>query len=192
MFAKLKRVERKILVKWIRFAHAHQDSHWLPVFLFIALFLDGFLMVIPSIVCLIVAVTISPRRWLLFAMILSVAMTLNNVLTYLLGRYLPTDWILTHIQNLNLEPLWNRANHAILDYGVYAGFLGAIAGLPTQLMTAIMGIADAHHTVDASIGPARSIFLPAILFVFMGHLLKGLVIAILTRYGWLKLEKKFG
>ena len=187
---RLGRAEKRIIVFWIRFSRKHRDSHRLPFFLFAILFLDGFTMVIPSLFCMMASVTISPRRWILFGTIFAAAATSNNLATYILGRCLPTESIVNIIEYFQMEAFWQMAERALHDYGSYATFIGAIIGLPTQMILMLIGIADAQLLqADPS---ATASFYKAIIFAFLGHSLKGYALAALTRYGWVKLEKKFG
>jgi membrane protein DedA with SNARE-associated domain len=187
---KLQRLSLKILVWWIRFGHRHQNSHRLPVFLFFFLILDGFLVVIPSILLVIASITISPRRWKLFGLLFTFAATINNIMAYALGRILSPDTIVSLIEKFHFEEAWHSAERALHDYGAYAAFLGALVGLPTQLVMILIGIADAQMLLTGDF--SSSSFLQSILFAFLGHLIKGVTIAALTRFGWLKLEKKYG
>jgi len=189
-FARLKRAERKTLVWWIKFARVHRYSVRLPIILFLVLFLDGFLIFIPSTLCLMVAVTISPQRWWIYGLIFAAAATSNNSVTYAIGRSVSPEAIVEFFSYIHLTDLWFSARAALEDYGAYATFVGAIIGLPTQLITALIGTADAKSLVDNPDGLTQ--FGRALSFAFAGHGLKALLIAGLTRYGWLKLEKKFG
>ncbi len=187
---KIRRAERRVLVGWIRFAHRHQNSHMLPIALFALLYIDGFTSIIPSTVCLIVSITISPQRWLWFVSIFATATTLNNTSTYILGRIFSKKALYEVVDWIQMEVFWAKAEAAIQQYGAFATFWGAIIGLPTQMITAIIGIADAKLLRDDP--SVSTIFAKAILFAFLGHTVKALVIALLTRAGWLKLQKKFG
>jgi len=185
-----KRVERRFLVSWIRFSHLHHDSHVLPFVLFFVLFIDGFVVVVPSTFCLIVAITISPERWALFGFLFAFASAANNTVTYIVGRLLPTEKILSIIEYFNMQHMWQIATEWLQDYGPLATFLGAIISLPTQMMTALIGIADSNNLSQDNF--VSSSIIQAIIFVFIGHGLKSILIAALTRYGWIKLEKRFG
>jgi membrane protein DedA with SNARE-associated domain len=186
---KLRRAERRTLVAWIRYAQKNRQSLWLPFVLFAILFLDGFLMFIPSMLLLVAATTISPQRWTLFAFIFSVAVAGNNAVTYLVGRHLPVETIMDVISFFNLEYLWASAQSALQRHGSMATFVGALMGLPTQMITALIGLADAGA---ARAHPqAHSTFLSALSLSFTGHFVKAFILAGLTRFGWVKLEKKF-
>lgn len=181
--------EKKILVGWIRFARAHRDSNKLPFFLFILLFLDAFMIVIPSMVLTAAAVTITPRRWKLFAFCFIGATVLNNFFTYFLGRHVPVAELFNFMSWVGIESLWEAAEDAIRNYGKYATLIGGLIGLPTQLITMIIGVADSQAVflgkeIKASIGPA-------LFFAGLGHGLKIFCLCGLVRYGWVKLEKKF-
>jgi membrane protein YqaA with SNARE-associated domain len=186
---KLKRAERRVMVGWIRFAQKHRESQILPFALFALLFMDGFLVVIPSMICLVAAVMISPQRWILFAFIFALATAANNSATYVLGRVIPQETLFAFVDSVGLEPLWDSARVAIKHYGSYATLIGALFGLPTQLITMLIGIADTN-TLRKGLEFTSS-FASAILFAGLGHGIKAFVVSALTRYGWVKLEKKF-
>jgi membrane protein DedA with SNARE-associated domain len=186
---KLRRAERRTLVAWIRYAQKNRQSLWLPFVLFAILFLDGFLMFIPSMLLLVAATTISPQRWVLFAVIFAVSVAGNNAVTYFVGRHLPMGTIMDVIAFFNLEYLWASAQSALQRHGSMATFVGALMGLPTQMITALIGLADAGAIrADAH---ANSTFLSSLSLSFCGHFIKAFALAGLTRFGWVKLEKKF-
>lgn len=188
-FSQLKELERRVALKWIGFSSRHRRSAVLPIALFALLFVDGLVMVIPSNICLIAAVTISPARWLLFGTLASIAVAGNNALTYLIGRLIPDKVMHMAVEFIGMEGSWDRAQQAITEYGPVATFLGVFANLPTQIMTAIIGIGDAGgNRTGASIS---SEFLEIIGLVFAACILKYFVIAALTRFGWIKLERRF-
>jgi len=191
--AKFTRMERKVLVWWIRYAQDHRYSKNLPIVLFLLLFMDAFVMVIPSMLLLIGATMISPQRWWLFGILFGVATACNNAVTYQIGRMVPPEVILHFLSYfefgvVDMTELWNSARAALKSYGPFATFVGAIMSLPTQFITALIGIADARSQEMEFIS---SSFWPAILYAFLGHTVKSFVVAGLTRFGWVKLEKKF-
>lgn len=186
----LKHAEKKILIGWIRFARRHRESNRLPVFLFLLLFFDAFVMVIPSMVLTAAAVTISPRRWLMYAAIFVTAVICNNTVSYFLGRLFPVEQILAVVDWMGLGQLWFAAEEAILSYGKFATLPGGLLGLPTQLITMIIGVADSQAYYS---GRAMSASLEEALFYgAIGHGIKMIVICGLVRYGWIKLERKYG
>lgn len=184
-----KRTERRILIRWIRFARRHRQSNWLPVALFAILFMDGFVFVIPSTLLLVGAVTISPKRWLFFAAIFVVAVGLNNTVTYYIGRLIPLDEILYWVHAASIESFWNSAKEAIREYGKYASFVGGLAGLPTQMIMMVIGAADRQGTDELVLKTSMEV---ALFYGCIGHAIKVLVICGATRYGWVKLERKIG
>ncbi len=186
---KLRRAERRTLVAWIRYAQKNRQSFWLPFVLFAILFLDGFLMFIPSMLLLVAATTISPQRWVSFAIIFAVAVAGNNAVTYFVGRHLPLSTIMDVIAFFNLEYLWASAQSALQRHGSMATFVGALMGLPTQMITALIGLADAGAIRADS--QAQSTYLSALSLSFCGHFIKAFALAGLTRFGWVKLEKRF-
>lgn len=167
----------------------HRNSSWLGIGLFITLFMDGFMMIIPSTLCLIAAVTISPFRWMTFGMIFAVAATLNNGMTYWVGRLIPVQEIVDRLHWIGIQAMLDRSAEALQAYGPFATFISALLGLPAQMVTLLVGAADAKLFHDYT-GMSSS-FLIAMIFSFSGHFIKAMAIAGLTRYGWVKLERKF-
>ncbi len=186
----LKRGERRVLVWWIRFAQKHRDSSRLPIVLFLVLFMDGFTIIVPSTLCLIAATTISPQRWHWFAAIFATAATSNNAVMYFVGQSVPSDFIVRTVEFFHLTTMWASAQTAMYDYGPWATFMGAIIGLPTQMIMAIMGMNDAHlRAMDATM---LTSFVPGVTLALLAHSMKAFGIAALARFGWVRLEKKFG
>ncbi len=186
--SRLKKIEKKIFSVWMEFSHRHHSSIFLPLALFFLLYVDGFVMVIPSLLCLIAAVTISPERWVSLGLIAATASATNNATTYLIGRFLPPKMIDHLISSWGLENLWLKAQTALSHYGPFATFIATIFSLPSQFVTAIIGLADAER-MRGNPGVSSS-FLLAIFFAFIGSSIKCLIVAGLTRYGWVSLEKK--
>lgn len=185
--------EKKVLRWWMAFARRHRESSVLPVVLLGLLYLDAFVMVIPSTFILIGATMISPKRWWLFAIIFGLATAANNATTYALGRMLSTEEITRFISHfdfgvVDMQSLWGSAQEALKHYGPFATFLGALGFLPTQFITALIGAADAQSATNLI--PMSSTFWPAILLSWAGHSVKSFVIAALARFGWMNLEKR--
>src|SRR5690606_28713751 len=105
-----------IFISWLRFSRRHRHSRRLPIIYFLLLYLDGFVMVIPSTLCMVTCITISPARWLFFSLIFPVAATLNNATTYLLGTLVPYDTLVSVIHFFSLELFWQQASEAIHKY----------------------------------------------------------------------------
>lgn len=184
----LRRAERRVLVGWVRFAKQHRHSNRLPFVLFLLMFIDGFVLIIPSMLIMVAATTISPKRWWFFSFIFVVAVTLNNLLTYYIGRSIPVDQIIYWLKFASVEELWFSAKEAIQSYGKYATFLGALIGLPTQVITMIVGAADRQVGVLGA--PIHTSMEAALGYGALGHALKIFVLCGLVRYGWVRLERK--
>lgn len=188
------RIERRVLVAWIRYAKANRQSNVLPFLLFILLYFDAFVMVIPSMLLVAVATTIQPRRWFLFALIFVIAVVGNNSTTYAMGRLLPPDWIFYWVESFGVEFLWEGAVDAVAQYGPFATFIGGFLPLPTQLVTLLLGLADAQRLHLADLNglenlPRTSIGV-AIAFAALGHGIKITAFAAVIRYGWHKIENR--
>ncbi|TVQ78021.1 MAG: hypothetical protein EA369_07875 [Bradymonadales bacterium] len=184
----LKHFQKKVLVAWVRFARRHRESNFLPIALFIILFFDGFLVVLPSMIMTGAAVTISPRRWRLFAMIFVASMTLNNFAIYWVGRLIPPDLIWFFIDRMGLETVYESADAALQSYGPWAAFIGASISLPTQMITLMIGMADAQLLnvgKEAGLSIYRLVFLAG-----LGHFIKMMIFCSIIRFGWEKLEAR--
>lgn len=185
---RLRHAEKKVLLHYVRYARKHRDSHRLPIALFVLLFFDAFLVVIPSMLLTAAAITITPRKWKLFASIFVIAALANHYVMYLLGKTLPQHWILQVIDHMGMSTLWSSALQAVLDYGRYATLVGGLFPLPTQLITLSIGMAESQ-TLQLGIVERPSIGL-ALFFAVIGHSIKIFIFAALVRYGWVKLERK--
>jgi hypothetical protein len=183
-----KHAEKRVLVGYIRYARAHRESNKLPLILFLLLFFDAFVMVIPSMLLTAAAVTITPRKWKLFAGLFVIAVVANNAVTYVMGKWLPNSFILKVVENMGITPLWESALNAILDYGKYATLVGGFFPLPTQLVTMIIGMAESQ---SLQLGVERAPHIGvALAFAAVGHGIKIYVFAALVRYGWVKFEQR--
>jgi hypothetical protein len=184
----MKRFQKRSIVAWVRFARRHRESNILPVVLFLVLFIDGFIVMLPSMIFTGVAVTISPRRWWLFAVIFVTAAALNNYAVYWVGMLLPAEMIWSFIEGMGLESVYESAEKALGSYGPWAALVGAAISLPTQMITLLVGMADAQSTLagrEAGVAIGRVLFLAT-----TGHLIKMLVFCSVIRYGWVRLEAK--
>lgn len=191
----LQRAERRVLVAWIRYAKKNRESNILPLLLFSLLFIDAFVLVIPSMVLVAVSITIQPRRWVFFSFLFVLAVVANNSTTYWMGRLLPPDLIFSWVQTIQADFLWQQAVEAIAEYGKYATLIGGVMPLPTQLVTMLMGMADAQrlHMADLHLlaNAPKANLGEALIFGAIGHGVKILVFSAVVRFGWVKLEKKF-
>lgn len=180
-----KKIERNVLASWIKFSRRHRKSNRLPVFFGILIFFDGFVMVIPGTLCMIACITISPRRWWLFGLLFPAAAFANNAVTYFLGRIVPHEFFLKIVDTFGIEAFWQSAVNAIRDYGPWATFLGAIFSLPTQMITALIGLADSQAVMVEGARPSIGL---ALILVFFGHLVKTSIISYMTYIGRMKIE----
>ena len=187
-FRWFKHAEKKVLIGYIRYARAHRESNRLPVILFGLLFIDAFVMVIPSMLLTAAAVTITPRRWKLFAGLFVLAVMANNTVTYFMGKLLPNEMILKVVDQMGATPLWESALNAILEYGKFATFIGGFLPMPTQLVTMILGMAE-NQSLQLGHSQPPSIVV-ALAFAALGHGIKIYLFAALVRYGWVKIEQK--
>lgn len=173
----------------MRYARRHRESNRLPLILFGLLFLDAFVIVIPSMLLVAGAITITPRRWALFCSLFILAVLCNNTTTYFLGLHLPQKVIVSAVDFMNLRILWESALQGIIDYGKYVTFVGGFLPLPTQLVTMIIGMAEAQ-SIQLGRHVARPSIIEALLFAGLGHGIKIFIFGWLVRSGWVKLEKR--
>lgn len=192
---RLRRLETRVLVAWVRYAKKNRQSQALPVVLFGLLYLDAFVMIIPSSLLVAASITIQPSRWLFFAGLFVLAILANHSSIYILGRVLPPEWISFWVDLFRLEFMFEAALQAITDYGKYATLLGGFLPLPTQLIMLILGLADTQRLyladleLNGEIPPTSS--MEAILFACIGHGIKITIFALIVRFGWMKLERKY-
>jgi len=196
-FRWLRRREKIILVAYVRYARAHRESNRLPFVLFLLLFLDAFLLVIPSMALTATAVTITPKRWKLFSSIFVLAVLLNNLATYSLGKLLPAKLIVSTIHYLDglwflnwlgIIDLWQNALQAVTKYGAFATFIGGLSSLPTQVITMIIGMAETQSKF-LGLTEKHSITI-ALVGLVLGQGIKIFIFSAVIRFGWLKIEKK--
>jgi len=186
---KKRSLEQRILVRWIRFARRHRSSEKLPFYLAGFVFLDAFVLFVPSTLLTALAVTISPKRWLTFVFSFCLAIFLANFTFYLVGRVLPPEQLLEFIQFLKLESLWDSAADAVRNYGAYATFIGSLLGLPTQYVMALIGISDSQALFLGDL--ERPSVIAALTLLFLGHLIKIGLFCLLVQKGWMKIERKY-
>jgi len=197
LFRWLRRREKMILVAYVRYARAHRESNRLPFILFVLLFLDAFMIVIPSMALTATAVTIAPKRWKLFSSIFILAVLLNNLVTYGLGKLVPAKIIVKSIHYLDglwflhwlgIVDLWQSALQAVTKYGAFATLIGGITSLPTQIVTMIIGMAETQNRY-LGLHEKHSIAI-ALVGLVIGQGTKIFIFSAVIRFGWLKIEKK--
>jgi len=185
---RLERTRQKSVMVWVNFAERRRDSYWLPVGLFFLLMIHGFFPVIPAFLCIMAAVSINRKRWLLFGVVSAMGETANNAITYFLGRALSETFLFYFINRFHWHKLWVVADRAISSHGTSAAFFGAVLGLPNPIITALIGLADAENLRSGI--PLEHSWIEIIAMVLSGYLIRNITIGGLTRFGWLHYEKK--
>lgn len=175
MFVKLhQKVQR--YVKWLeQFA----DRPWYPFLISFLSVLDNFLIVIPNDGILVASSMLIPKRWLLFAIFVTVGSTIGSVLFTALVEMQGLPWILEYYPGIMETGFWKWTEKFFIEYDILIVFVVAI--LPIT-----------QHPVLILAGLANTPLFTLMVIIFFGRLFKFLLMAYLGSHSPKLLKRIWG
>jgi membrane protein YqaA with SNARE-associated domain len=174
----LKHLQNKISdsIKW---SQKFTDKSWYPLLIGFFAFIDNLIVIVPTDGLLVSSILLRARRWLWFALAVTVGSSLGALLLAYLIEIHGMPWILNYFPNLNKGWAWMTTEKFFLEYGLIVVFAVAAAPVfqhPAIVLAAVSNIALVH------------IFLA----VFAGRLIKYLVMGYISSHAPKMLGKLWG
>ena len=137
---------------------------WYPLLIGLLSFLDVFLIIVPSDSILLSSTLLNPKRWLTFAIYMTIGSTLGLLILVLILEYNGIESILNYYPALKNSTSWLWTQKFFGAYGLILVFVIAatpLAQQPSVILAVLAGIST----------------LPLITVIFLGRLLKFVLIS---------------
>lgn len=155
----MKQANQRVLAWIVKFA----GSPVYPLMIAAAAAADVFIFVVPNDALVISAVLARPERWLFIAMTVTIGSTLGAAAFAAVALHSPA-WIEANLPWLFTSTSWKNIDQFLDAWGIAAMFLGSVGPIPLQPFVFAGALAGMQ-------------FMPLVLGVFLGRLVKYLVIA---------------
>ncbi|MFN8943308.1 MAG: YqaA family protein [Pseudobdellovibrionaceae bacterium] len=152
---------------------------WYAPFIGFLSFLDNLVIVIPNDGILISSTILKPKRWLLFAVCITIGSTLGALAVATLVRIHGLPWILSTFPNIEQSATWLMTESFFDRYGLFVVFV--VAASPVFQQPSIILAALAHTPM-----------LTLLAVVFAGRLLKFVLIAYIASHAPKLLSRMWG
>lgn len=155
------------------------DRFWYAPLIGLLAALDNLIVIIPNDGILISSSMLIPKRWVLFAVSITVGSTLGAVALALIVRQQGLPWILDVYPGLDMTRTWQLSMDFFESYGLLLVFIVALT--PIMQQPAVI-LASLGHTPIAKLA----------IIIFAGRLIKYLVFAYLGSHAPKLLKKMWG
>jgi membrane protein YqaA with SNARE-associated domain len=152
---------------------------WYPALIGFLAALDNIIVVIPNDGILISSAMLTPKRWFLLAVAVTIGSTLGAVALAALVELLGLPWILAVFPELETNQIWLLVNSFFHDYGLLVVFLIALSPLAQQPGVIVASLANTPLLELAGV-------------VFLGRFIKFLFMAYIGSHAPHLLTKLWG
>ncbi len=151
------------------------DRFWYPPLTGLLAALDNFLIFIPTDGILISSVLLTPKRWPILALSVTIGSTLGALLLALFVKTHGLPWILEFYPHLNETKTWALSAEFFDKYGLFLVFGISITPFFQQPAVILAGLASTPLIKLATV-------------IFIGRVIKFLILAYISSYAphWLK------
>ena len=172
------RLQEKIRTK-VAALQRHIDRIWYPPLIGFLAALDNLVIIIPNDGILISSSMLTPRRWLVLALSVTIGSTLGALALAALVEFQGLPWILDLYPNLSETQTWLLSKNFFEEYGLFLVFV--VAATPLMQQPAII-LASLANTPLMELG----------VVIFIGRLIKFLIMAYLGSHAPKLLDKLWG
>lgn len=167
------------ITKSIKLLQRYADRRWYaPLISFLAA-LDNLIVIIPNDGILISSTMLIPKRWLTFAIWITVGSTVGAMLLASLVELHGLPWILNYYPWLSENSTWGWMNSFFVQYGLIVVFIVAATPLAQQPAVILAALANTPLTKLAMV-------------IFAGRLIKFLLMAYIASHAPKYLAKMWG
>lgn len=155
------------------------DRFWFPPLIGLLAALDNLIIIIPNDGILMSSSMLIPKRWLIFALNVTIGSTLGALLLAALVEIHGLPWILDFYPGINEGKIWSFTLHVFEKYGLLVVF---IVGLTPFAQQPAVILASLANTPLYKLGAA----------IFFGRLIKFLIMAYIASHAPKYLSKWWG
>lgn len=118
----------------------YADRIWYPPLLGILAALDNFIIVIPNDGILVASSMLIPKRWMIFAIAVSIGSSIGAIALCLLAQYKGLPWVLEMYPTIAQSSMWTWTETFFAQYGLIIVFLIGISPLMQQPVVIIAAL----------------------------------------------------
>jgi membrane protein YqaA with SNARE-associated domain len=155
------------------------DRAWYPPFIGLLAALDNLIVVIPNDGILIASSIMVPRRWLIFAICITLGSTLGAFTLASLVEHQGLKFVQEFFPGIDQSEIWIKSDEYFNKYGLLVVFLVAASPLAQQPIVILAALASTPMIEITSV-------------IFIGRLIKFLVMAYLGSHSPKYLKKIWG
>lgn len=174
-----KNKSRLLIQKVILKLEAHADAFWYSPAILILACLDLFVIILPMDGILISSTMLQPKKWWLFALMITIGSTMGCFLFAILVQRLGLPWLNELFPSILQSTSWVWTQNFFQQYGLY--FLFFLAASPIAQQPGIAAAVMAQHSL-----------LEIFWIILGGRLLKYLVLAYISSHAPKLLTKIWG
>lgn len=120
----------------------YTDRFWYPPLIGILAALDNLFIIIPNDGILIASSMIAPKRWITFAIWVSIGSTIGAIILYLLLHRQGLPWMLEFFPGIDKSSMWQWTDRFFSDYGLIVVFIIGLSPLMQQPVIILAALAD--------------------------------------------------
>ena len=155
------------------------DRFWYPPFIGFLAALDNVVMVIPNDGILVSSAMLTPKRWFRLALCVAIGSTLGAIALASLIELLGLPWILEMYPGVEISKTWKITLDFFNKYGLIVVFVVAITPVMQQPAVILASLANTP-------------LLQLALVIFVGRLIKFIIMAYIGSHAPRLLEKMWG
>lgn len=175
----LKMKIRKNIEASVQFLQRFTDRIWYPPLIGFLALIDSFIIIVPTDGLLISSAMLKPKSWIYLSFCISVGSTIGAMILFHLIQTHGLPWILEIYPGINQGRMWLWSESFFLKYGLLLVFF--VAATPLMQQPTII-LASLAHTP----------FMPMLLVLFFGRLLKNLIMSYISSHSPRLISKMWG
>jgi membrane protein YqaA with SNARE-associated domain len=98
------------------------DRPWYPALIGLLAALDNLIIIIPNDGILVASTLLIPRRWMIFALFISIGSALGAILLGLVTQSQGLPWVLEYFPGIDQTQVWKWTEEFFNQYGLYVVF----------------------------------------------------------------------
>lgn len=157
----------------------YADRAWYPPLIAVLSILDNLIIIIPNDGILIASSMLIPKRWMIYAISITIGSTIGALTLSALVQHHGLPWILDFYPGLDQSEMWKLTDEFFDKYGLWMVFLIGVTPLTQQPIIILAALANTPFTKLA-------------LALFAGRLIKFHVMAYLGSHSPRLLKKIWG
>lgn len=170
---------RKKIERSVQFLQKFTDRLWYPPLIGFLALIDSFIIIVPTDGLLISSAMLKPRKWFYLAFCISLGSTIGAMIFFHLLEQHGLPWVLEYYPGINQGTMWLWSEAFFAKYGLLLVFL--VAASPVMQQPALI-LASAAH----------SPFIPMLVAVFTGRILKNLIMSYISSHSPKLISKMWG